>query len=218
MRNHSPGVLAFVLVSLSFDTNAYTEIYDFRARSFEASGGAVKQLPSVITDSTEWEILGSIIFSDDGRAFDDYEMVGGSLSVNGISLGAFESGYYEQSYFDEPPEPGDDPYSASFAINFLSEDYGPSSFSIFSEDYSDGINHPSARGYLESFPVGGYQSINVTIGPWPNSWAASIENTDIEFSVRGSEEPATPVPEPSPALLLALGMAGIFCLRRRYAI
>lgn len=212
MRSQYLGALALFLVVLPFDTHAYTVAYDFRTISddFGVGQGTVTPLPDAILNATQWEVVGSIVFSDDGREFDDYQIIGGSLSINGVSLGSFTDANYHEGYSDEP-EPGDDPDFANFGIFFNSEDFGLSTFSIYSEDYSGGINYGNAISYLSAYPVGGYQETQVTVGN-----GAFEVYTDIEgFVPREVVGPEVEVSEPPSAPLVALGIACIFWLRRR---
>jgi hypothetical protein len=212
MRSQYSWALAPLLLSLPFCTNA-SPIYEFHATSVEAYRYGT--VPAALSNASTWDIVGSIVLGDAGPDPDSDQIVGGSLSVNGISLGAFDSGHYRQGYFDEPPEPGDDPYYANFAISFNSEEYGHSFFSLYSEDYGAGDNYSSAQGYLENYPVGGYQSIAVSVGDAPNVLELVINEIDDGFVLRDDEGPVTAVPEPSSASLVAVGMACMIWLRRR---
>jgi hypothetical protein len=214
MRNCGLGTVALVLATFPFNVQSYTVAYDFSAISdYGSAGVGAPPLPDAISNATQWEVLGSIVFSDDGREFDDYQVVGGSLSVNGISMGTFTQADYGQGYSDEPPEPGDDPYYANFSIGFNSEEFGPSSFSIFSEDFSGGESYSTAMSFLDAYPVGGYQSIQVTIGEWPNAFEVFLlDGIDSGFVPR---EVVAEVPEPSTVPLFAFGAAFMLWVSRR---
>jgi len=217
MRSQSIGALAFVLVTLPFNASAYVTVLDFHGTSSEIYGrGAATALPAVVTDATEWDILGSIELSYDASDIDDYTVTGGSLSVNGISLGAFSDWSYSVDYYDGDGEDGRGrAQDANFSIGFNSAEYGNSYFALFSEDYSPGTNPGSNVGsYLARFPVGRYQLNEVGIG----AWAADIQTSNLEFTSRPpGGQPTTPVPEPSSAPLAALGLACIIWLRRQRA-
>lgn len=194
----------------AFNVHAYTVAYDFHATSeFASPHGNVPPLPAEILNATQWDIAGSILFDD--NTFENEGIVGGSLSINGISLGDFTGASYREGYSDEPPEPGDDPDYANFAIWFDSEEFGPSFFSIFSEDYSGGISYGNAQSFLQAYPVGGYQSTEVMVGEWPNAWEVFFA-IDDGFGMRDVEGPGVQVTEASSMHLLALGLACLLWL------
>jgi hypothetical protein len=207
MRSQHVGAFAFVLVTLPFNASAY--VLDFHGTTSEIyRKDTAPAVPAAISNATTWDVLGSIEFTDAEAAV----INGGSLSINGISLGAFDTWDYALGYSDE----GEPPYYANFSISFNSEEYGHSFFSLYSEDYSGGKSYSTtAAGYLGGFPVGGYQVNWISIGEFPNNWEAGINSADLEFTSREVEEPTTPVPEPSTASLAALGLAGMIWLRWR---
>jgi len=86
MRSQHVGAFAFVLVTLPFNASAY--VLDFHGTTSEIyRKDTAPAVPAAISNATTWDVLGSIEFTDAEAAV----INGGSLSINGISLGAFDT-------------------------------------------------------------------------------------------------------------------------------
>jgi len=233
MRACQLRALALAFIALPFTANAIPVTYDFLAKG-DSTGiyGTPPTVPAELGSASTWNIKGSIIVDnelpavyDDPNIRLDQQIVGGSLSVNGLSAGSFDKGdfsYYFMDGFEESPLP----YDASFTLDFKGQgDFGPSRFVFYTEDLDwgdpiggfgpdiSGIPLDDAAAFLKVVELDDYSEIQLSLGDGGNRWDLYGQLTTGFESGGGSAA----VPEPASVLLLGLGLIGILYNRKRSA-
>jgi len=224
MHDYRLRALALAFVALPFTANSTPITYNFEAKgNSTGSYGTPPSVPAALGDATSWDIKGSIIVDndqpavyDDPRIRLDQQIVGGSLSVNGLSAGNFDNGDFSY-YFMDGFEESSLPYDAAFELDFKGHgDFGPSQFVFYTEDLDwgdpiggsgpdiSGIAFDDAAAFLKVVGPDDYQEIQLSLGDGGNRWDLYGQLTTGFESSDGS----TAVPEPASALLLGLGLVG----------
>ena len=231
MRGQSLRALAFVLTALPFNGFALPVTYDFQATGWFASvHGSLPQVPSEWVNATEWDVRGTIVVdSDIGPVFADpyillgQTIVGGSLTINGISLGAFDMDQPSsfRYFFMDGFEESGHPYDVNMAL-FLNENesVGPAFFSFYSEDlnYSgpnlENVDLTDLTSFLDVVQPDDYSEMQVTVGSDGNYWELYM-NLATGFVARDESVAA---PEPASIMLIGLGILGMWWRWRRVAV
>ena len=134
MCKHFIGISLLAFLLLPIGAHCVPITYDFQAvGKYLDMYGVPPPVPPELAAASEWDIRGSIIVdNDEGAVSDDpyirlgRQIVGGSLSVNGFSTGAFDSASFRY-YFMDGFAASSRPYDAMFELSFAaSDELGPS--------------------------------------------------------------------------------------------
>lgn len=231
MRGHHLRALALALTALPFNGFALPVTYDFQATGWYADVyGSLPKVPPEWADATEWDVRGTIIVdSDIGPVFADpyivlgQTIIGGSLSINGISLGAFDPDRPStfEYFFMDGFEESEHPYDINMAL-FLDENesVGPAYFSYYTEDLSysgpnlENVNLTDLTSFLDAVQPDDYSEMQVTVGSDGNYWELYL---DLATGFVARDE-SVAAPEPASIMLIGLGMMGIWWRWRRVAV
>ncbi|HVL00388.1 MAG TPA: PEP-CTERM sorting domain-containing protein [Dongiaceae bacterium] len=219
--------LALVSFFLPCSSFAVPITYDFQAvGNYSYSNGTAPTLPADWLSTSAWNVSGTIVVDADIPAnYDDpyirlEQIIGGSLSINGVSLGSFNSGSFSY-YFMDGFEESDEPYDANFALRFDgTAEVEPGYLWFYTEDlgYSgpdvSDLDLSSIDAFLDRLSKDDYMEFGVTFGGGGNTWNLDM-NLLTDFVPRDSTTPPAEVPEPTSFGLIALGLAGIWWRQSR---
>ena len=203
-------------------------IIEFSAVGDDASISELFKVPDVIRTATSFEISGSLIVDDSvAPRMEDLDIVlrdqiiGGSLFINGYSVGSFEQGYVRHAHESDEADPRGRHYQSGFSLAFAgNEEFDPLVYRLHTEDF--GWSGPtltdkdktSVTAFFAAFKSNTYGETGIySRSPSQQGRFEMYLDTDMPFVIR--DLPAASVPEATSAGLLALGLLGMGTALRR---